>query len=224
MIGNRDNRFSPPRRDEEDDSWMTSFADMATLLLAFFILLASISKVDVVLFEQVKAGMAEGIGRREVTRPIEQMKLDMQDAVKSMQIEDVVGVGTDNQGLTLELASGAFFESGSAQFRPEGEAIFARVAATLAADRYAGFQLEVQGHTDDVPIRTPQYPSNWELSSARASSVVRFLESLGVQPSRMRAVGFGDTSPKVPNRDPFGEPLSQNQEINRRVVIRIYPR
>ncbi|WP_404378324.1 flagellar motor protein MotB [Caenispirillum salinarum] len=212
------------RKDEEDESWMTTFADMVTLLLVFFIMLVAISKVDVVLFEQVQAGVAKGIGNRDVVRPIELLKIDVQDAVQAMELEDVVAIGTDDRGLTIEFASSAFYEPGSAEIREEAIPALQRIAATIGADRYRSFQVEVQGHTDDTPIRTEQFPSNWELSSGRASRVVRFFADQGLTPERMEAIGYADTRPKVPNRDAYGEPLPMNQEVNRRVVVRLEPR
>lgn len=217
-------KFSKRKRNDDSEDWMTTFADMTTLLLAFFVLLASISKVDVVLFEQVKAGMAEGIGRRQVETPVESLKEDIAETIKSLKVEDKVGVGTDNRGITIEFAAASFFPPGQAQFTEEAVPVLSKIAATIGSDRYTGFQIEVQGHTDDTPTHTAQFPSNWELSSARASSVVRYFMDVGISPTRMKAVGFADTAPKVPNRGPTGEPIPQNQEINRRVVVRIFPR
>jgi chemotaxis protein MotB len=71
-----------------------------------------------------------------------------------------------------------------------------------------------------VPISTAQFPSNWELSAGRASPVVRFLISRGVSPDRMTAIGFADTKPETANRDELGMPIKENQETNRRIVIR----
>lgn len=219
-----DPRFQPKKKEENDEAWMTTFADMVTLLLAFFIMLAAISKVDVVLYEQVKAGMAQGIGKREVTTPVQMLKREMEETIKALEVDDVVAIGTDAQGITIEFASSAFYEPGSAEIREEATPILNRIGATINADRYTGFLVEVQGHTDDVPISTPTFPSNWELSSARASRVVRFFESIEIESARMKAIGYADTAPKVPNRDAYGDPLPQNQEINRRVVVRLNPR
>lgn len=219
----RDPRFGK-KTEENDEAWMTTFADMVTLLLAFFILLTAISKVDVVLYEQVKAGMAKGIGNREVTSPVQMLRREVEKTVEALNVEDVVAVGTDAQGITIEFAASAFYEPGSAEIREEAIPVLNRVGATIMAERYTGFLVEVQGHTDDQPISTPVFPSNWELSGARASRVVRHLEGLGMTAARMKAVGYADTAPKVPNRDAFGDPLPQNQEINRRVVVRLHPR
>lgn len=224
MLGSNGNKFAPPKPKDDSEDWITTFADMSTLLLCFFVLLASISKVDMVLFEQVKAGVAKGIGNRKTETPVENLKKDVEQVIKSLKVEEQVGIGTDNQGVTMEMASGSFFAPGSADFGPEAEPVLSKIAATIAADRYVGFQIEVQGHTDDMPIHTAQFPSNWELSSARATAVVRYFIQAGIEPSRLRAIGFADTAPKVPNRGPLGEPLEQNQEINRRVVVRLFPR
>ena len=212
-----------PKRDESDD-WMTTFADMATLLLAFFVLLAAISKVDPVLYEQIKAGMAKGIGQRDIERPIEALRNDITAAVELMKVDDVVGLGVDQQGLVIDFATSAFYEPGSAEIRDEVEDVFKRVAMTLGSPKYRNFQIEVQGHTANTPIQSEIYPSNWELSSARASGVIRLFIDEGLRDQRMRAVGFADTAPKVPNTGPDGTPLPNNQDINRRVTVRVMPR
>jgi len=209
---------------DAQEDWLTTFADMATLLLAFFVLLAAISKVDPVLFEQVKAGMAKGIGQRDIERPIEALRNDITAAIDLMKVDDVVGLGVDQQGLVIDFASTAFYEPGSAELRQETTPVLERIAITLGARKYKNFQIEVQGHTDDTPINTPVFPSNWELSAARATRVVRFLEDTGLSSQRMKAVGYADTVPKVPNRAPDGTPLPNNQELNRRVSIRLTPR
>ncbi|MBB4267011.1 OmpA/MotB family protein [Roseospira visakhapatnamensis] len=211
-------------RKEAEDDWITTFADMATLLLAFFILLAAISKIDPVLFEQVKAGMAKGIGQRDIERPIEALRNDITAAIDLMKVDDVIGLGVDQQGLVIDFASTAFYKPGSADLREEALPVLERMAVTLGSMKYRNFQIEVQGHTDDTPVSTRVYPSNWELSATRATRVVRFLEDVGLDSQRLRAVGLADTAPKVPNRDPDGNPLPNNQEINRRVSVRVMPR
>ena len=98
-----------------------------------------------------------------------------------------------------------------------------RIAATLQSERYNKFIFNIEGHTSDEHFSSAQYPSNWELSSARAASVARFLESRGINRVRLRTAGLYDVSPKYPNRDPFGEPIPQNRIKNRRVVIHVEP-
>lgn len=214
----------PPRRTPPpDDDWMTTFSDMVTLLLGFFILLASISKVDMAMFEQVQAGMAKGVGKRDIETPLENLKREVKEILVEMNVDETSSIGSDSSGVIIEFASSSFFDPGSATLRESAQPILSRVAETLNADIYKTFQVEVQGHTDDTPIRTPQFPSNWELSAARATGVVRYFLEQKMAPARLRAVGLADVAPKVPNLDPFGNPLPQNREINRRIVIRVNP-
>ncbi len=122
----------------------------------------------------------------------------------------------------IEMPSAAFFTSGSAQLSPEGGVLLQQIIdKDLKAADLQGFQITVEGHTDDVPINTLQFPSNWELSTARAAAVVRFFIEHGVDPQRLRAAGYADVLPKAPNRDANGTALPANQAQNRRVVIKL---
>ncbi len=221
--------MSPPQMEDEqdepiDETWMTTYADMVTLLMTFFVMLMSASTVDVVLFEQIKAGMAKGMGSKDAVRPIEMMRSDLSDDIQNLDIGETVSLGVDSQGIVLEFASAAFYDLGTAKIREEAKPILNRLSGTLKADRYKDFIFEVRGHTDDSPIQTEKFPSNWELSSGRATAVVRLLARQGIDKTRLRAIGFADSQPKVPNRDPYGRPIPGNRELNRRIEIRIEPR
>ena len=122
---------------------------------------------------------------------------------------------------TLEINSAAFFDSGSAVLSSAGKHILQQVTGNLQSDAYKNYNITVEGHTDDTPIHTAMFPSNWELSTARASAVVQFFLSQGIPASRLRAAGYADTFPKVPNRDANGAPLPTNRAENRRVVIKL---
>jgi chemotaxis protein MotB len=122
---------------------------------------------------------------------------------------------------TLEMNSAAFFDSGSAVLSASGKAILKDVAINLKADEYKDYQVTVEGHTDDQPISTFQFPSNWELSTARAAAVVHFFLDQGIPARKLRAAGYADTFPKAPNRDASGNPIPANQAQNRRVVIKL---
>lgn len=223
MVGN--SQFSRPPPPPDDESWIATFADMATLLLAFFILLAAISKIDAVAFEQVSAGLAKGVGKREVKTPTQGLKQKINKSVESLKMEDTISIGTDNQGIVVEMGAGSFFDPDSAALNDTAREALAKIAATVASKEFETFQVEVQGHTDDtVPSQSSPYPSNWELSGARASAVIRYFEEVGIPSARMRAIGMAHTAPKVANRGPYGDPLPLNQEINRRIVVRIFPR
>jgi chemotaxis protein MotB len=122
---------------------------------------------------------------------------------------------------SLEISSAAFFDSGSAILSPAGKVILQEVAGNLKAEKFKDYQVTVEGHTDDAPINTSLFPSNWELSTARAAAVVRFFLDEGVQALRLRAAGYADTFPKVSNRDSNGRAIPENQAQNRRVVIKL---
>ncbi len=134
------------------------------------------------------------------------------------------GVNIEQEGdriTTLEMDSSAFFASGASVLSEEGQKILGELREKLTSKDYINYSITVEGHTDDNPIRTAQFPSNWELSSARASSVVRFFIEHGIDPERLRAAGYADVFPKVPNRDTEGRAIPENQSQNRRVVIKL---
>jgi chemotaxis protein MotB len=113
--------------------------------------------------------------------------------------------------LTVEVAEQLFFDSGKAALKDTGKDVLKRVGEALKG--YEDKMVRVVGHTDNVPIATAQYPSNWELSVARATTVVRFLQSTGVPPERLTASGRGEFSPVAPNDDADGRKKNRRIEI-----------
>jgi flagellar motor protein MotB len=122
---------------------------------------------------------------------------------------------------TVNMSSATFFPSGSATISAAGQAVLADVAERLKSDELRDYLITVEGHTDDAPISTAQFPSNWELSTARASAVVHYFLDQGIPATKLRAAGYADTFPKLPNRDAQGHPIPENQGQNRRVVIKL---
>jgi chemotaxis protein MotB len=122
---------------------------------------------------------------------------------------------------TIQVNSAAFFGIGAAALSESGKSILLAVAANLKSDQFKDYQITVEGHTDDSPISTPQFPSNWELSTARASAVVHFFLQQNIPAQKLRAAGYADTFPIAPNRDANGNPIPANQAQNRRVVIKL---
>jgi len=214
----------PPAEEPQDESWLTTYADAITLLMAFFVMLLNFSKIDIPSFNEVAAGIANEIGMgTKDTNPIALMQEAMVEVVYEMQADQVVQVSTDDKGITIELASSAFYQPGSAEFRPEAIPVLQQIGALLIAPKFMAYIVEIEGHTDDDPIHTAMYPSNWELSTGRATRVVRYFIELGMDYRRLKAVGFAETRPKVPNRNKDGTPIPENQAENRRVVITVYP-
>jgi len=122
---------------------------------------------------------------------------------------------------TIQISSNAFFPPGSATLSDSGKTVLREVAANLKSTRFDGYQITVEGHTDDEPITSGPFPSNWELSTARAAAVVRAFIDTGIPAFRLRAAGYADTFPTAPNRDSSGRAIKENQAKNRRVVIRL---
>lgn len=206
-----------------DEDWMSTYGDTVTLLLCFFVMMLAASTPDAAKYEQIQAGMNESLGKKEAKRPIEMMMLELSDDIQNMDMGEKISLGSDTQGIVLELEGDLMFAKGSAEIRKEAIPSLKRLASTLQSERYKTFIFNVEGHTSDEDFSSPQYPSNWELSSARASAVVRFLEKRGIPRVRLRALGLYDVSPKYPNIDPYGDPIPQNRARNRRVVIHIEP-
>ena len=214
----------PPKKKEINaDDWQGTYGDCVTLLLCFFVMLLAASKMDTVMFEQIRSGMTREFMDRQVDKPVALLRSDLDDDLRALKMDKTASLGSDHVGLILDLESDTFFNSGSAELKSQAIPVLRRLTSTLNATRYNIFRFEVQGHTDDDPIHTPQYPSNWELSSARASAVTRFLIQNGIDPTRLRAVGLADIQPLYPNRDAYGAAIKHNQKRNRRVRLRMDP-
>ena len=217
--------FQKKQSPEVDTSWLETYGDMVTLLLCFFIMLASISKIDTVLFEKVQSGMTKEIGKQPPQRPIETMKQELTQAAAAVQGSDeAVDVGTDDRGVVLNLDAGAMFAAGSAEIKPAMMPLLKELVGTLSQPRFENYRLEIQGHTDNTPVKTTQFPSNFDLAAARALSTMRAFVGLGLPESKMIVSAHGQFSPRVPNTLEDGTPLPANQSLNRRVAVHVYPR
>lgn len=219
------------------DDWLMTYADMITLLLCFFAVFLAIAVPDERKFEEAKEKVVEqfsggdtlkmkglyNLPEAEKDTPVSSD--DLYEALPSIvdrfpENKDVE-VQKGDRITTIEMNSAPFFAIGAANLSEDGVKVLAELQPTLMSEEYKDYTISVEGYTDDSPIKTAQFPSNWELSSARAASVVRSLIDLGVPADRLRAVGFAETNPKAPNRDANGNPIPDNQAQNRRVVIRL---
>lgn len=210
--------------DPEDESWLMTYADAITNLMAFFIILVAMSTIDMPAYEKASTTIKSEIGGNiPILKPTEAMQNALQDVIVSMQANEAVEVGTDNRGLVLEMKSRAFYRSGTADILPDAIPVLDKIAKTVLAPQYKNYILEVEGHTDDDPISTAVFPSNWELSAGRASRVVRFMTDAGMEIYRLKAAGYASSRPKLPNRTATGAPIRENQAENRRVVMKIFP-
>jgi len=124
----------------------------------------------------------------------------------------VAGVSISPLWIKLELSSPALFDSGSAELKPAGWPLLRELAKH---QKHMANVLIVEGHTDNVPIRSERFQSNWELSAARAFTVLQFFVSEGIEPKRLAAHGYGEFRPLVPNDS------EENRGRNRRIEITI---
>jgi len=142
---------------------------------------------------------------------LDNFEKDISAGIDRLGIGGYVSIVSQEERLVLRLSSQILFDSGSAKLRPEGRSVMLALGESF---RELDHMIEVQGHTDNVPIRTVQFPSNWELSTQRATNVVRLLQDdCGVPPARLRSTGFGEYQPIGDNTTPEG------RQSNRRIDI-----
>ena len=216
-------------------SWMTTWSDLVTLLLCFFVLLYSFSALDVDKFRQfIMSFQGQGIldgGTVPILDPLKpddgstnqtagpfyadngRMMVHIQEYLKNNGIEGDVRVYREEQGVLVELKDHLFFESARAEIRPDGMPLLSKLGELL--DEMPN-DVVVEGHTDNIPIRTTEFPTNWELSAARAARVVRyFTEIEGLDSRRFAAMGYGEFRPSASNATADG------RSQNRRVILLI---
>lgn len=208
------------QKSEDGESlWLLSYSDMMTLLFGFFVLLMSFSKIDLEAFEKVKKETTSVFGG-EYQKPFQQMKDELKDQVKLQGLNDKAVFDELEKGITITFRGSIFFDSGSADLKPEAIELLKKVIPVVKKQD-SKFNVVVEGHTDDNPIQSDKFPSNWELSSYRASAVLRLFEENGFNKSNLRAIGFADTMPILPNRDADNQIIPGNQSQNRRIVLKL---
>lgn len=218
-------RFRKRRTECEEDGqdWLMTYSDAVTLLMTFLVLLLSVSTIDQSKYEQVVESIKEkGLEHdNQFVSPFEVLQKDLQDVAEKNDLKEDMTVTRQPKGLTIELASSSLYQVGSADITEQALQALTDVADSIKNFEYENYQVEIEGHTDNVAINTARYPSNWELSVHRATNVIRHFTQEGVDNSRMKVAGYADTRPKVPNVDEQGNSIPENQAINRRVVIHV---
>lgn len=205
--------------EEGEGNWLVAYADMMTLLFGFFVILSAFSSPNAEKVEQLKKGTSESLGGKYV-KPYQDLSSGLAKKLEAIDLDKEVAITETEQGVTLTSRGALFFDSGSAELKPIAQSLMTNVAEVLV-EKAQGFRLVVEGHTDNSPIASRLYPSNWELSSARAATVVRLLEKKGISSSDLRPIGLADTESIAPNTDSRGMPIVANQAKNRRIVIKI---
>lgn len=205
--------------EDGEGNWIVSYADMMTLLCVFFVLMYSMASPDPKKYEEFKRETVTAFGGT-YKQPYQQLVDKLQQVIQQQGLEKVVKIEADETGVSATFQGTVFFDSGKTDLITEGQSVLQKVGDVIKKEA-AGFKVIVEGHTDDLPIVSQAYPSNWELSGARAARVVRLFETQGFDRKILRAIGYADTKPLVPNRDAQGAPIALNQAQNRRVVLRV---
>ncbi|GAB6036621.1 flagellar motor protein MotD [Fundidesulfovibrio butyratiphilus] len=151
-------------------------------------------------------------------KSIDEIKNEL--AAKFSLDQNAVSLEKRDAGVAVTLKGAVLFDRASAELTPAALRYLDSIASVLLGTRY---KVTVEGHTDSDPIQSFVFPSNWELSAARASRVARHLIDRGVARDRISVVGFADTKPVAPNTNDKGQPMPENQARNRRVVVLINP-
>lgn len=222
-LSSQKNRFRSSEGDEENiDDWMATYADMITLLMCFFLLLISVSEPNMAIFEQIKSGLRSEIAGTKVQEtPLAEIKKDLDSALVAERAAGLVMIELGKKGIRMEFASSALYGPGEADIGGSAKVMMKKVSDAINGIDYFKFDVDIEGHTDDIPINTTRFPSNWELSAARATGIVKYLISEEIEPDRLKAAGYADTKPLAPNRDEDGKSIPENQAKNRRIVMQI---
>ena len=229
---------------EKDTSerWLLTYADLMNLLLIFFIILYAMSNIDKDKYSKLAESFSEvmGMGKKpESVLELETEKIALiemeavqkakkaaeqenkrmgeienkvKDLVKQYNLSSYVTVTREERGLVISITDNILFESGSVRLNEGSKGIVLGIGKVI--NEIYDNQISIEGHTDSDYMKSGEFPSNWELSAERATTVLRLLvDSGGIDPERIFAVGYGQYRPKVPNT------TSENKAKNRRVNI-----
>jgi chemotaxis protein MotB len=228
------------KNDNDGPGWLTTFNDLVTLLMVFFVLLFTMGSMDNQKLKDFQYALQSGLGilgegsqvsiavkdaRQDPDKveilaqaegevePVDEQEAEnpIGEALKDFTDEPGIDVRYSNQGAHITFEDFLLFDFGKADINPGGLAFLDKMATLIHKIPHP---VRVEGHTDNIPIHTARFPSNWELSIARAVSVVKYFAGSGkINPQRLSAVGYGDTRPLVANDSPA------NRTRNRRVEI-----
>jgi len=233
-------------------AFMNTYGDLMTLLLTFFVLLFSMSSVDVSKFKAIIAsfeggtGMLSGgdtvqentnmlgngvkqfpekgnkksgtenTGNKDADKELEKMKENLEKYIQDQKLEEKITVEKSGDEIILRFDDILLFDTGKADIKAGAVPVLDKVGLKLREYLEQGYRIRLEGHTDNKPIKTIQFPSNWELSAARAIAVAKFfIHEMNLLPSKISTEGFGENAPKGDNVTP------QGRAMNRRVEIKI---
>jgi len=230
----------------EEGTWLISYADLMTLLACFFILIVAFSNQEDPIFDKkveefskyfksklvrkidfsndkktkLRVMKKENLEDIEVERELTESEEISVEEPKEEKIFPKISSITKPKDIKVTFSGSVMFEKGSIQITKEVEkSVYLLI--DLLKTRKSPFYIIFEGHTDDTDVKTNKYPSNWELSSARAAKILKMFEKNGFHRDRLIVVGHGDSMPEYKNRDESGAANSKNQKLNRRVEIKV---
>ncbi|MFQ5483392.1 MAG: flagellar motor protein MotB [Nitrospinaceae bacterium] len=234
--------------EEGAPAWITTFADLVTLLMVFFILLFAMGTIEEQKWKQIKDSLKSALGVEQipesglreglevikdidakldqetihavdevgamVAREIEEIASEVEDFVYKNKLSGQVQVSSDERGAIITISDMVLFPAGQSRMTYAGKKTMKQVFDLL---KQFDYNVKIEGHTDNSPIHTDKFPSNWELSASRAAEVARMLVQAGFPPDHLSVEGFAEFRPKVPNTS------AKNRGKNRRIEI-VYQR
>jgi len=226
-------------------AWVMTFADLVTLLMVFFILLFAMGSIEDEKWRLVKESLKSALGSEVipeagtrqgldvisaklseesinavdevgamVAKEIEEIASEVEEFVYKNKLAGQVQVSSDERGAVITVSDIVLFSPGTSKMNWKGTQVIKQVFDLLNQFNY---KVKIEGHTDDTPIRTERFPSNWELSASRAAEVARMFVESGFSPENLSIEGLAQFRPKVPNTSPV------NRATNRRIEI-VYQR
>jgi chemotaxis protein MotB len=225
------------------ERWLITYSDLITLLMIFFVIMYAMSSINHIKFESLSESLAAALHKSDqiplnhtgttalisaanptntghhqktpATLKVHDAQLDklyqmLRDYIDKHHLASNLALADQARGIQITLKDVVLFDTGSANIRPKAQAILAGLIPFFSS---LPNQIVVEGYTDNVPIDTAVYPSNWQLSAGRAMGVVQFLVAHGIAPTRLSGIGYGQYRPVVPNN------TRANRQTNRRVNI-----
>ena len=219
------------RRNDEDtgDNWLTTYSDMVTLLLCFFVLLFTFSSLDLQKFKIVMASFQGGSGvlsgsnfiddkvsnLEKGEKDLEFLKDVLEDYAEGLNLDTEINISIEERGLIIRFMDRVLFDPGKADIKPESIKILNSIADILNREEFKDRLIKIEGHADTTPVSPSDgFPTNWELSAIRATNVLRyFVEEKSIEGSRISSSGYSYYRPIAPND------TKENKAKNRRVDI-----
>jgi chemotaxis protein MotB len=215
-----------------DESWLIPYSDLLTLLLALFIVLFAAGTINNGKLQQIMISMNSALSgqgssmiqkenalatkkidlKEKETEKLHGLMEQIEDYIEARGLEKVITIKDEPKGIKLSLKDVILFESGKADLKGDSLVILKDLLDLI---KQVKNPISIEGHTDNVPITNNEFKSNWELSAARALSVLYFFEDKGIPSNKLQFSGFGEQNPLYPND------TVEHRQINRRVDITI---